>query len=377
MEVNMTCPKCSREIPEDALFCCYCGKKLAATKSARTRGNGTGTVYKRPDGKYQVTVTLGYYMKDGIKKRRTVSRTYAKKADAIAAAVTLKGEGRPDPKETLLQLHDLYIETRDYQELSRSQQDKLSYAWARLEPLYYTPIAALTVDDLQRTVDGAVSTYYPARDIKVMLSHLYTLALRREIVPVNKARYVELPDAPKARREVWTDADIDAMWADYDAGQLFTGYVLIMCYCGLRYGELAALQLENIHLDERYMIGGIKTEAGIDRTIPIAARILPVIARFYEHRKYKLLEISEDSFYQQYDEMIKRLGLRDLPPQTARHYYFSMLTAAGIQAGIITETGGHASYLTTMKNYVRIPLADKLAAVDKIHPAQDATPKSS
>lgn len=368
----MLCPKCTREIPDDAIFCCYCGKKLAAAKSARTRGNGTGTIYKRPDGKYQVTVTLGWYMQDGIKKRRTVSRTFIKKADAIAAAVTLKGEGRPDPKETLLQLYERYIESKDYLALGRSQQDKLSYAWARLEPLYFTPIAALTVDDLQRTVDGAVSTYYPARDMKVMLSHLYTLAVRREIVPRNKAHYIELPEAPKARREVWTDADIDAMWADYEAGQLFTGYVLIMCYCGLRYGELATLQLENIHLDERYMVGGIKTEAGIDRTIPIAQRILPVIARFYEHRKYKLLEISEDSFYQQYDEMIKRLGLRDLPPQTARHYYFSMMTAAGIQAGIITETGGHTSYLTTMKNYVRIPLADKLAAVDKIHPAPDS-----
>ena len=42
------------------------------------------------------------------------------------------------------------------------------------------------------------------------------------------------------------------------------------------------------------------------------------------------------------------------------------MTAEGIQGGVIAEVGGHASYLTTLKNYVRISLADKLKAVNQI-----------
>lgn len=124
-----------------------------------------------------------------------------------------------------------------------------------------------------------------------------------------------------------------------------------MTYAGLRYGEMAS---------------GIKTEAGIDREIPIADKILPIVENFYHRGKYKLLEMNEDNFYQKYWATVDRLGLRHLPPQTCRHTYFSRMTAAGIQAGIITETGGHASYLTTVKNYVRLTLDEKLDAVNQI-----------
>lgn len=375
----MLCDYCSREIPSDALYCCYCGRLTAAGRLGHSgkgkshRGNGTGSVYKRPDGKYQVTVTLGWYIQDGVKKRRTVTRTFVKKADAVNAAATLKGQ-KPSSRETLRELWEQYTSSRPYQALSASQRDKLGYAWKRLRPLELRPIAELTIDDLQQTVDAATDTYYPARDMKVVLSHLYELAVKREIVQSNKADYIDLPDAPKARRETWTDEDIDAMWRDYNAGNFFTGYILIMCYCGLRYGELATVRIENINLEERYMIGGIKTEAGTDRVIPIAAAVLPILRVLCQAGRDTLISMGHNQFYDAYWQTIERIGLRKLPPQTGRHYYFTSLTAAGVQAGIITETGGHASYLTTMKNYVRIPLGDKLAAVDRIHtaPPQDS-----
>jgi len=362
----MKCTYCNKELPQDAVFCPSCGRKVAGTAPRTRRGNGLGSVVKRPGGGWQVTVTLGWYLVDGKPKRRTASKTFAKKSDAMAAAITMKQDSRPDAKETLEQLHVLYLAGKDYAALSKSQQDKLTYAWRRWEPLRFRSIASLTVDELQRTVDSAVTTYYPARDMKVLISHLYALAIRREIVTLNKSELIELPDAPKAKREVWTADEVAAIWADYEAGSWFAGYILIMCYCGLRYGELATQQLSRIDLDNHVMVGGIKTEAGIDRQIPIADRILPVIRIFYDAHTERLLELGENEFYKQYWDMIDRLQLRRLPPQTCRHYYFSQLTAAGVQAGIITETGGHASYLTTMKNYVRISLEDKLDAVNKI-----------
>lgn len=362
----MKCFNCSKDIPQDALYCCYCGRKVQDTAPRARRGNGLGTVVKRPTGGWQVTVTLGWYLEDGKKKRRTVSKTYAKKSDAMAAAITMKNEGRPQAGETLEQLHSLYLAGKDYAALSDSQKDKLGYAWKRWEPLRFRSIADITVDELQRTVDSAVSTYYPARDMKVIVSHLYQLAIRRELLTTNKAEYIELPDQPKAKREVWTEDEVAAMWADYEAGHRFTGYLLIMCYCGMRRGEIVRQELSRIDLDRHVMIGGIKSEAGTDREIPIADRVMPIVRLFYDGHKERLCEIYENEWYRQYWEAVERIGLRKLPPQTCRHYYFSQLTAAGVQAGIITETGGHASYMTTMKNYVRISLDDKLAAVNKI-----------
>ncbi len=62
---------------------------------------------------------------------------------------------------------------------------------------------------------------------------------------------------------------------------------------------------------------------------------------------------------------IHRLDVREYPPQTCRHYYFSALTAAGVQGGVIAKVGGHSSYSTTMKNYVKVPLKEKIDAVKK------------
>ena len=374
----MLCCFCKKLLPDEALFCCFCGKpQNPPRKQIHTRPNGAGSVTKRKTGRWEVTVTLGYYIDDatGKKRRKTLTRSYARRTDALAAAVTLKTQP-PDARETLDDLYRLYIASRDYLALSDSQQQKLSYAWKRLQPLQLRPIASLTVDDLQRAVDSAGTAYYPARDMKVMLSHLYNLAVRRELVPYNKSENIDLPPSPKPKRESWTDAQIDAVWSDWRQGRAIAGYVLIMCYCGLRFGEISTITLDNVHVSERYMIGGIKSEAGIDRTIPIAQRVLPVVEHFANTNKMFLMELPEDTFYTYYWQMVDRLGLPHYPPQTCRHYYFTSLTAAGIQPGIITETGGHASYMTTVKNYVRIQLADKLAAVDKINPGLNNSNRS-
>ena len=139
-----------------------------------------------------------------------------------------------------------------------------------------------------------------------------------------------------------------------------------MCYSGMRFGELAKIKLSDIHLAENYMIGGIKTEAGTDRQIPIHAKIKPLIAELMLKRKKKLLEIERNCFYTHYWEAIRRTGVRQLPPHTCRHYFFSRLTSAGIQGGIIAEIGGHSNYLITVRNYVNTPLNDKIDAVNKI-----------
>lgn len=77
----MKCFACSHPIPDDAIYCCYCGRKCPTAKPSPThrRERNTGTVYKRPNGKYQVTVTIGWYIENGKRKRRTITKTFVKK----------------------------------------------------------------------------------------------------------------------------------------------------------------------------------------------------------------------------------------------------------------------------------------------------------
>lgn len=363
----MLCKKCRSEVNDSYKFCPFCGSSLTTTRKAnpKSRANGTGSVYKLPNGKYKAEVTIAYYEQDGKLHRRKRTKTFVKKKDAIAYLPILKVQQEVQKRITLFELQKIYTGTKAYDKLSKSQKDKLGYAWKRLEPLYDYNIATLTIDDMQRTIDEAVKTYYPARDMKVMLSHLYDIAIKREYVQYNKTEYIELPELSKSKRDAFTSDEINTLWEAYDSGNTFVAYILIMIYAGLRFGELATIKKENVHLDEHYAIGGIKTEAGIDREIAFADKIMPVVTELYNSSTDRLLSIGENSFYDKYHECINSLGIRDLPPHCCRHTYFTRLAVEGVQPAVITESGGHKDLSTTMQ-YIHIPLEAKLAAVNKI-----------
>lgn len=375
----MNCRKCDKPLPDGALFCCWCAadqRTKNKTGKPKQRGNGQGCVYKLPNGKYRAVVVLGYYRgDDGKIHKKTKSKIFAKRSDGILAIQELKSTPFMETRKiyTVSDLYELFQNSKDYNAFSAGHQKKLGYAWNKLEPLHFRPINEITVYEMQAVIDDKAATYDPAKDMKAVMSHLYTLAMKKEIVTFNKTNLLDLPESPTAKRERWEDSEIQAFWNDYKTNP-FTGYILIMIYAGLRYGEISTITLDNIHYDDYYMIGGIKTDAGINREIPIADEIMPIIKALAEGKRKKLLEMNEDTFYSEYWDVISRLSLRHLPPQTCRHTYFSLMTAAGIQAGIITETGGHASYLTTMKNYVRLSVEEKRSAVNQITPNNRKTP---
>ena len=123
----------------------------------------------------------------------------------------------------------------------------------------------------------------------------------------------------------------------------------------MRLGELQALKKENIHLDKNYMVGGIKTEAGIDREIVIAGKIKPIVEHFYHGNKAYLLETGEKIFYEKYYEALARAGARRLTPHCCRHTSATTLANAGVHPSIIMAILGHEKYDTTLQ-YTHISL---------------------
>ena len=368
----MKCSNCGNKSKKEFRFCPECGAPLlnataVKQKNTKKRGNGQGSVYQLANGKYAAVVTLGYTVDNGILRRKTISKQFTKKTEAIQFLPELR-KSFSHPKDMKIHdLHEIYEQSHDYDKLSASQKKKLGIAWTRLKEIEFFEIGKLTVDDLEKVINAQTNTYYPAKDMKTVLSHLYQIAIKKEIVEYNKALYIDLPDVPTPQLHCWTDEEVALFWEDYKMNP-FTAYILIMCYAGLRYGELATQMLENIHLDDNYMVGGIKSDAGRNRDIPISNRIKPVIEKLLNSGKLKkkLLEMNEDNFYRQYWEVIHRLNVHEYPPQTCRHFFFSSLIRGSVNPSIVTKIGGHSDYSTTMRNYITIPLSDKINAVDTI-----------
>lgn len=360
----MQCKKCNEEILDESMFCSFCGAKQIQEPQShkpKVRGNGQGSVYKLPNGKYRAVITLGY---DENKKRIYKTKSgFKTKKEALTYLPTLQNITKlPDN----IKFNKLYKEWNaiHYPSISKSKKASYVIAYNKCEAIQYRNIAELRVKDLQGVIDSA-NGYYPKHDIKVLCNLMFKYAIQNDYISKNYAAFVKLPPLPKSNRSIFTDENISSLWEDYNAGNDFTGYILIMIYTGMRLGELKILKKENVFLEDNYLIGGIKTEAGIDRRIAINTKIKPIIEKFYKLRKVKLLEMNENNFYERYYETLDKLKIPKLTPHCCRHTFATLMAQSGAQPAIIKALAGHENYSTTLQ-YTHIQLEEMLNAINKI-----------
>ena len=197
---------------------------------------------------------------------------------------------------------------------------------------------------------------------------MYKYALRHEYICKNYAELIILPQKPKSTRDGFTTEEIERLWADYNSGNEFTGYILIMIYTGMRPGELQSLQKNNIFLEKNYMIGGIKPAAGIDREIAIPKKTKHIVSLFHSVSEAELVPLVKEVFYKNFFETLERARILRLTPHCCRHTFPTLAASAGIQPGIIMEMMGHEDYDTTI-HYTHTPVQDKInaATVNLLH----------
>ena len=370
MASNLKCIKCKKEIPDNSTFCMFCGKKQTPTAHAvKKRGNGQGTVYKRGNT-WTAEVTLGYYLDKNGKVHRKNRRKggFQTKRDAIAYIETLRTSQQKPKTITFQTLWELY-QNDEMKELSKNRQSKYRTAWAKIEnDLAFRNVDDVTVSELQAIIDNAANTYHTKNSIKVLLSHLYKIAVRDDYTDRNRTQYIRLPALETAQREILTDEEIQLLWNDYRTNQrTVTACMLIMLYTGMRTGELLTIQKGNVHLDEQYLTGGIKTKKGKNRKIVIPDKIVPIITVCLESSKSDyLIDYKQKVFYQDWKAVREELGIREaITPYCCRHTYVTRLTALKVSPAMLQELAGHEDYDTTLM-YTHLSVEDRLKEVNRL-----------
>lgn len=344
------------------------------------RSNGSGTVYKLSGKRRKPWIAIVCDGWDGNKQIRRIIGYYATKTEGeIALSLDIVMPSSIYRSITLKGLWEMWKTTEAYTELSRQTHDSYNAAYNYMSKFQNTKFEDLRTPHFQKMVNNAKlqgKSRSTMNKIKTLSSILSEYAYSQDVV--NKTYYhgVRIPAVEKKEIPTFTDLEIKKLF-DNDALPL-VDTILILIYTGMRISEL--LTLSRFHVDIKNMLitGGVKTEAGKDRVIPIHPKIQKyIVARFNESENY-LIEYDKTSgnkkrgninterrpylvqYYRDlYYETLDKLGLRRLTPHKARHTFFTMLSAKCKDRKAMALVGGHTDPNFTDKTYVQ-PDIDRL-----------------
>lgn len=177
---------------------------------------------------------------------------------------------------TLKQIYDDWSK-RHFDKVSLHSKRAYISAFKKCEHLYNMPFVDLRAKHFQDIVDPmqSVSTAQMFRNVIKML---YQYALKHDILDKDYSSFIEMPNTKnKTIKKIFTTDEINALWnyQECDAKDV----LLILLFTGMRIGEILKMKIEDINFEERYMIGGFKTEAGFNRMIPIHKEIVAIIEK--------------------------------------------------------------------------------------------------
>lgn len=334
------------------------------TQNKKSRGNGTGSVYKLQDGKWKAVVILGY--KEGLRAvRRT--KTCRTKKEALAVLPTLKLN--PIIDKSSMKFEEVYKEWAQvhYPRISKSAEKGYYYTYEKYcQNLKYLKFGDLRTVHLQKIVDECPYSLRVKKQLKVLFSAIYKYAMQNDIVIKNYAAFIVLPKEERKRKDAFTPEEINKIWDAYNTGEYILKCFLLMIYTGFRLGEMLAIKKSDVNIEEKIIIGGAKTSAGKGRHVPICDKILPVIMHCLDGEGEKLIDKTRENIYKQYRPALEKANVRILNPHCCRHTAATALTIAKVEPAIIKEIIGHSSYSFTVDNYVHISDDEKLAAMNKL-----------
>lgn len=351
--------------------------------NTKHRGNGQGSVYKLPNGKYKAVVITGYYTTpEGNLRKHTRSAVFTKKSEAIAALPSLKQTPKEKPRKplTFKEVFDIWLPTH---RAGKSTLDCYRSAIAYFSPLYTYPFADIDVDDLQDCIDDCPKGKRTKENMRAAVGLMYKYAIPRHIVSngLNLAQYLTVSGESSAHRDAFTEEELAAMWRNISFP--YVEDILIMCYTGFRPSEYLSLAAESYDPKAQTLTGGSKTEAGKNRVVTISPKIAPYVALkaasggplcsdngstwplrgFYDRAFYPALEACGI-----YNPMVEVGGgeLRHrLTPHSCRHTFATLIKRVEGTDKDKLELIGHTS-TEMLRHYQDISLSDLRKITDKI-----------
>lgn len=395
------CPECELQVSDKALSCPHCGNPLKSEVKNRGK-NKSGRRRRLPNGFGQITEIKGKNLRNRFRVLVTVGKTpegkyickllkpnayFATYNEAYAALIEYNRNPYDlDSDMTMRELYDKWVEIQEKKD-TQSYMRTVTSAWQ-----YCSSIYGMRVKDVRaRHIKGCMTegyrietrgknkgrkVYAPPNTqarIKSVLNLLLDYAVENELTNMNYSRTFDLSDEiisdiskTKRGHVPFTSEEMDVLWNN--VGKIkYVDWILIQCYMGWRPQELVKLKLDEINIDDWYMTGGMKTDAGKQRIVPIHTKIREFVKQNYDFAKsigseYLINEKGQthsDSWKMTYDKYNYRFEktmdalniITPHRPHDPRVTFVTMGKKAGVDEYALKEMVGHSIQDVTESTY--------------------------
>lgn len=341
--------------------------------------NGYGSVTKlsgKRRNPYRVRITTGWEPNEKTKSGKQLYLTigYAK---SRAEGLAMLAEYHKNPytiEASTVTFNELYEKYSAEKFAKAGKSTILGYtaAYKLSSSLYDLKFIDIRKAHMQAVIDNCERGHGTRKKIKVLFNQLYKYAMENDITNKDYSVYVDIgPNDSESKRKPFSQDEIDLLFKNEERLE-FIDTVLIMIYTGLRISELLELETKNVDLQERIMRGGMKTEAGKNRVIPINKKILPYIERrMAEGNEYLISNHKQAQMsYWTYtgvhwNRIMGQLEMEHLP-HDCRHTFATLMDNAGANKLSIKRIIGHASKDITDKVYTHKDISELKKAIDLI-----------
>jgi integrase len=218
-------------------------------------------------------------------------------------------------------------------------------------------------------------------------------AVKAKHLPANPADGIELPRKPEVEQRYLTHEQLHRLAV---ASGRFRTFILVLGYCGLRFGEAAALRVGDVNLSSRrirvrrsvtavtgrgLVEGPTKNHSA--RTVPVPKFLAPLIATeigkrgdddlLFPSRRHAYLTEGEVRWV--FDSAAATVGVAGLTPHELRHTCASLAITAGANVKVLQTLLGHKTATLTLDRYGHLFLfPDDLGRIaDAFDAAAEAT----
>lgn len=356
------------------------------------RANGTGSVYKRNDTTrrrkpWVAVINLGMNDK-GVRKKKIIGsfRTH-KEAQSALDLYNASPTDRVIKKITWKQIWERVLAERN--RLNKPISIATLNAWknhsSKIQTL--TPQETKTMH-LQALIDSTDSAAVQ-RAMLTTYHMIYDYALANDLAIKNYSKFVKVKQFKKSTlHKPFTSEVMQQLWND--THQDIVKIILIYTYTGMRSNELSKMEIKNVDIVKRIMIGGSKTTAGKNRVIPIAKCILPFVKYFlhialFKKSKFLIVPNLSRGIYKLKGMFYARKSFEKYfngkhLPHDSRHTFITLCDNYEISEKIQKLIVGHSGTDNVTKDvYTHKTIPQLIAAVDSLPYGNDMqmTPRGS